>query len=133
VTAGGKNVAPQLIENILKTNPYIANVVVVGDKRKFISALVVPDFDKLEQFAKTENISYADHEELSKNERVIRLIEEEIDKCTQNLASYERIKKIILLARDFHIDKGEMTPSFKVRRNIIEEKYKDQIDLLYQD
>lgn len=133
VTAGGKNVAPQLIENILKTNPYIANVVAVGDKRKFISALVVPDFDKLEQFAQTENISYADHDDLAKHERVIKLIEKEIDKYTENLASYEKIKKIILLARDFHIDKGEMTPSFKVRRNIVEEKYKDQINLLYED
>lgn len=133
VTAGGKNVAPQLIENNVKISPYIANIVAVGDKRRFISALVVPDFDKLEQFAQNENITYSNHEELCKHERIISLIEEEIEKYTQNLASYEKIKKIILLTRDFHIDKGEMTPSYKVRRSIVEERYKDQINLLYQD
>ncbi len=132
VTAGGKNVAPQLIENILKTNPYISGAVVLGDRRKFISALVVPDFEKLEKFAKTSNISYGSHKELVINEKIIRFMEEEIDRYTPNLASYEKIKKIILLDRDFEIEKGEMTPSLKVKRNIIEKMYRDQIDNLYE-
>lgn len=132
VTAGGKNVAPQLIENILKTNPYISGAVVLGDRRKFISALVVPDFEKLEQFAKTSNISYGSHKELVSNEKIIRFMEEEIDRYTPNLASYEKIKKIILLDRDFEIEKGEMTPSLKVKRNIVEKMYRDQIDNLYE-
>lgn len=133
VTAGGKNVAPQLIENILKTNPYISGAVVLGDRRKFISALIVPDFEKLEKFAKTSNISYGSHKELVVNEKIIRFMEEEIDRYTPNLASYEKIKKIILLDRDFEIEKGEMTPSLKVKRNIIEKMYRDQIDNLYEE
>ncbi len=132
VTAGGKNVAPQLIENILKTNPYISGAVVLGDRRKYISALIVPDYEKLEQFARAGNITFKDHKELVSNEKIIRFMQEEIDRYTPNLASYEKIKKIILLDRDFEIEKGEMTPSLKVKRNIIEQMYQDEIDSLYK-
>jgi long-chain acyl-CoA synthetase len=133
VTTGGKNVAPQLIENILKTNPYIAGAIVVGDSRKYISALIVPDYDKLKQFARASNISFKTHKELVKNEKIIRFMQEEIDRYTPNLASYEKIKKILLLDRDFEIEKGEMTPSLKVKRNIIEKMYRHEIDSLYEE
>jgi len=132
VTAGGKNVAPQLIENILKTNPYISGAVVVGDRRKFVSALIVPDFEKLEQFAKVSHIDYENHQDLVGNDKIIRFMQDEIDRYTPNLASYEKIKKIILLDRDFEIEKGEMTPSLKVKRNIIEKMYQDEIEHLYE-
>ena len=133
VTAGGKNVAPQPIENMIKTNPYISNVVVIGDKRKFVSALVVPEFEKLEEYARFNNIPFQSRKDLVNNEEIKRFILAEIDRSTPNLASYEKIKKIALLERKFELAKGEITPTLKVRRKIIEEKYKDIIDSLYQE
>jgi long-chain acyl-CoA synthetase len=133
VTAGGKNVAPQPIENILKTNPYIANAVVVGGNRKFISALVVPNFDKLEAYARAGNIPFANRAELVARDEVRHFLLAEVGRTTPNLAPYERIKRIALLDRDFEIEAGEMTPTLKVRRSIVEQKYKSLIDTLYQD
>lgn len=133
VTAGGKNVAPQPIENILKTNPYISNAVIIGDKRKFISALVVPDFEKLEDYARSNEISYTNLADLLKDERVLNFMEAEVNRSTPSLASYEKVKKIALLDREFELEKGEITPTLKVKRNIIENKYKDMIDSIYKD
>jgi len=133
VTAGGKNVAPQPIENSLKTNPYIENAVVIGDRRRFISALIVPKFDKLEAYAKSNNIAYAGRAQLVQNGQVVDFLKSEIDRATPNLASFERIKKIAVLERDFEIEKGEMTPSLKVKRNVVEKKYKDLLDALYRE
>ncbi len=133
VTAGGKNVAPQPIENLLKGNPYILNVVVVGGSRKFISALVVPNFEKLEAYAKAKGIPFHDRAELCGREEVRDFMLAEVSRSTPDLASYERIKKIALLDRDFEIDAGEMTPTLKVRRSIVEAKFKPVIDLLYKD
>jgi len=133
VTAGGKNVAPQPIENRLKTNPYIDNVMVIGDKRKFMSALIVPNFEKLDEYARFHNITFADQKELVRDERIIRFIEAEVDRATPDLASYEKIKKVALLDRDFEIAKGEITPTLKVKRNFVEKKYKDLIDSLYEE
>jgi long-chain acyl-CoA synthetase len=133
VTAGGKNVAPQPIENILKTNPYIANAVVTGDRRRFISALVVPNFEKLEEYARFCKIPFADRVDLVRSEPVVDFVKSEIDRATPHLAPYERIKKIVLLERDFEIAEGEMTPSLKVRRAIVEAKYKSVLDDLYRE
>ena len=133
VTAGGKNVAPQPIENILKTNPYISSAVVIGDKRKFISALIVPNFEKLEEYANANNISYSDYSDLVKNDMVVNFIESEINRATPGLASYEKVKKVALLDREFEIEKGEITPTLKVKRNIIEQKYRGTIDNIYQE
>jgi long-chain acyl-CoA synthetase len=131
VTAGGKNVAPQPIENVLKTNPYISNAVVIGDRRKFISALLVPEFEKLEEYARSNNIIYESQEELTRKEEILNFMLAEVDRSTPNLASYEKIKKIALLDRDFEIGKGEITPTLKVKRNIVEEKYRNLIDSFY--
>ena len=131
VTAGGKNIAPQLIENLLKINAHISSAVVLGDKRKFISALIVPNFEKLEEYAKFNNIPYENLEDLVKNEKIIKFMEAEVNRATPGLSSYEAVKKIALLDREFEIEKGEITPTMKVKRNIIEEKYKALIDSLY--
>jgi long-chain acyl-CoA synthetase len=133
VTAGGKNIAPQPIENILKTNPYISNAVVIGDRRRFVCALIVPEFDKLEKYATSSGIPFTDRADLVGNSAVANFIRAEIERATPNLASYEKIKRVILLDRDFEIEKGEMTPTLKVKRNIIEQKYKAQIDALYEE
>jgi len=133
VTSGGKNVAPQPIEGILNLNPYISNALVIGDSRKFISALVVPNFEKLEEYAKQNNISFEDHCDLVKKEEIVRFIQEQVDRSAPNLASYEKVKKISLLDKEFEIEKGEITPTLKVKRNIIEEKYKGIIDAMYRE
>jgi long-chain acyl-CoA synthetase len=133
VTAGGKNVAPQPIENLLKANPYILNAVVVGGSRKFISALIVPEFEKLEAYAKANGILVGDRAELCRREEIRDFMLAEVNRSTPDLASYERIKKIALLDRDFELEAGEMTPTLKVRRSFVEAKYKPTIDLLYKD
>lgn len=133
ITSGGKNVAPQQIENLIKRSPYISNVVVTGSTRKFISALIVPDFGKLEEYARLLNITYKNKIELVKNKEIVSFILAEINKCTPNLAPYEKVKKIILLYREFEEDKGELTPTLKVKRKIVEEKYRDLIDSMYED
>jgi long-chain acyl-CoA synthetase len=133
VTSGGKNVAPQPIENILKLSPYIANAVVLGDRKRFVSALIVPEFEKLEAYARTHGIPFQDRDELVGNTRVVDFMRAEVEKATPLLASYERIKKIVLLGRDFDIEKGEITPSLKVRRSIIEGKYQDLIESMYRE
>jgi long-chain acyl-CoA synthetase len=133
VTSGGKNVAPQPIENLLKTNPYISSAVVLGDRQRFVSALIVPNFEKLEAYAKSNSIAFADRRELVANPQVVSFLLAEIDRATSGLAPYEKIKKIAVLERDFEIDKGEMTPSLKVRRRNVEERYKDVIAAMYQE
>jgi long-chain acyl-CoA synthetase len=132
VTAGGKNVAPQPIENLLKANPYIQSAVVVGGGRKFISALIVPDFDKLEVYAKSHGIPFGSRKELVEREEIASFMLAEVNRATPNLASYERIKKVVLLDRDFDAD-SELTPSLKVKRHIVEKVFKPVIDLLYKD
>ena len=133
ITAGGKNVAPQPIENMLKRIPAVANAVVVGGKRKFISAIIVPEKDKLISLAQQNGLIFASYAELLAGSEIKRLLLEAIDKATPDLASYEKIKKIILLDRDFEIDREEMTPTLKVKRNKVEEQYKELIDALYRE
>lgn len=131
VTAGGKNVAPQPIENLLKTSPYISSSVVIGDRRRFVSALIVPNFEKLEEWANQNNLIFASRQEMVKNPEVIKFLQSEVDRLTINLASYEKVKKIAVLDRDFEIGEGEITPTLKVRRSIIERKYQAIIEALY--
>ncbi len=133
VTSGGKNVAPQPIENLLKTNSYISNAVVLGDRKRFISALIVPNFEKLEEYAKFNSITYRERIDLVRDKRIVSFLKSEVDRATPNLASYERVKKISLLDRDFEIERGEMTPTLKVKRNHVEEKYRDLIEAMYRE
>ena len=133
VTSGGKNIAPQPIESLLLASPYIASAVVVGSSRKFISALIVPNFEKLEAWARGRLLAFRDRADLSGLKETAAFLLEEINRVTPGLASYERIKKIAVLDRDFDIDLGEVTPTLKVRRNIVEEKYAGVIAALYED
>ena len=131
VTSGGKNVAPQPIESLIQASPYVASAVVVGNSRKFISALVVPDFDKLEAYARENGLAFRDRAELCRLPKIAAFLLEEVNRMTPGLASYERVKKIAVLDRDFDIGAGEVTPTLKVRRNIVEQKYADIIESLY--
>ncbi len=131
VTAGGKNIPPQYIENLLKQDPLFEEVVVVGDKRKYLSALIVPNFEALKAWANDQKISFSSNEELVQKDEVKSLFEERIETLSENLASYEKIKKFTLLSHPFSEEGGELTPTLKVRRKIIEEKYKKTIDSMY--
>ncbi len=131
VTSGGKNIAPQPIENMLITSRYIEQAVVVGDKRKYCSALIVPNMEILKAYAKDNYIEYETEEELLNNVMIKDLIRKEIDRLSVNLASYETIKEFTLLKEPFSIENGELTPTLKVKRNVIEKRYKDLIDKMY--
>ena len=133
VTAGGKNIAPQPIENLLKTNPFISNAIVIGDRRRFLAALVVPNFEKLESYAKSNGILFQGVSDLAKNPKILAMILAEVERATPSLAPFEKIKKILILDREFEIEKEEITPTLKVKRNIIETKYKNLIDGLYTE
>jgi long-chain acyl-CoA synthetase len=133
VTSGGKNIAPQPIENLLKTSPYIVNAVVIGDRRRFIAALVVPDFEKLQAYAKAQGIAFAAVDELCRDRRIVDFLKAEADRATPLLASYERVKRIVILPRDFDIERGEITPSLKVRRANVTSEYREAIEALYKE
>jgi long-chain acyl-CoA synthetase len=133
VTSGGKNIAPQPIESLIQSSPYIANAVVVGSSRRFVSALIVPNFDKLESHARAKGIPFKDRAELCRRTEMIDFLLDEVNRVTPDLASYERVKKIAVLDRDFEMGLGEVTPTLKVKRNIVEKKYADLIEALYRD
>jgi len=133
VTAGGKKLAPQPIENRLKTNPYIAEILLVGNRRRFPSALVVPNFEKLTVWAASQGILADDKQELVRHSRVIEFIQRQIDEMTTDLAQFEKIKKVALLAREFTLEGGEITPTLKVKRNVIENRFAEVIEQMYRE
>jgi len=133
VTSGGKNIAPQPIENLFQKNPYVSQAVVVGGSRRFIAALIVPDFEKLEAYARKKEIPFQGRRDLVARKEVMDFYMDEVDRMTPHLASYEKVKKIALLDREFDIARGEVTPTLKVRRKIVEEKYKSTIEALYKE
>lgn len=132
VTSGGKNVAPAPIEKKLETSKYIAEVCLVGNHRKFISALIVPSYEIVREWAKSTGPKMDSSENLLRQEEVQILFRKEIDRLQEEFARYEKVKKFILLPKPFSIEKGELTPSLKIKRNVIEKHYKDQIDALYE-
>jgi len=133
VTAGGKNVAPQPIENRLKTSRYVEQAVLVGDGRKFVSLLVVPGFPALEAWAAEQGISVEDRRRLLEDARVQAHMEHEVATHLRDLASFETPKKIVLLADEFTIEDGSLTPTLKVKRRVVEERFAHAIDTLYTD
>jgi long-chain acyl-CoA synthetase len=133
VTSGGKNVTPASIENSIVLSPYIEQVLVIGDKRRFLSALIVPSFNSLTKYAIEQVITHTNIEELIANEKVIQLIKDEIQKRTVDFAPFEQIKKFILLPKEFTIESGDLTPSLKIKRKVVEQKYAGQIEKLYEE
>ena len=133
VTAGGKNIAPQPIENHIKMNKYVSQAVMIGDQRRFPIVLVVPNFEQLEKWAKRKNLLYADEKQLLAQPAVKAKMEKEVLGKLSGLASFETPKHVVLLDRDFSVDTGELTPTLKVRRRVIDKKYKAAIDQLYAE
>jgi len=130
-TAGGKYIAPQPIEGMIKRNKFVANAVLYGDRRKYPIVLVVPNFDNLERWAKERNLSYGSHAELIQLADVQAKVEREVMSMLKELAKFETPKKVLLLENDFTIESGELTPTLKVKRRVVEKRYKDQIDSTY--
>ena len=133
VTAGGKNIAPQPIENTLKTNKYISQAVVIGDKRKFPIVLVVPNWENLEKWARIKNLLWTQRSQLLEMPIVHAKIEKEVYGRLTGLAKFETPKKVGLLEHDFSVERGELTPTLKVKRRVIDKAYRDMIDRLYED
>ncbi|HEY4641379.1 MAG TPA: AMP-binding protein, partial [Thermoanaerobaculia bacterium] len=133
INAYGKNVAPQPLEGLLKSSPYIGTPVIIGDRRKFLTAIIVPNFEKLERDAAGLGIQWQSRQELVANEKVKDLYQAEINRFNQNLDRQEKIRRFTLLANDFTIENDEITPSLKVKRKVIDKKYKDVIDGMYID
>ena len=133
VTAGGKNIAPQPIENAVKTNKYVSQAVMIGDKRKYPVMLVVPNWDNLEKWAKTKNVLWTDRAQLLAMPTVHAKMDKEVRSKFDGLATFETPKKIGLLEHDFSVDSGELTPTLKVKRRVVDRNYKSVIDRLYAD
>jgi long-chain acyl-CoA synthetase len=131
ITAGGKNISPQKIENSLNESRYIEQVCVTGDRRKYLSALVVPEFNELIQWAQERAIVFKDNEELIQDARVLDLYEKEIEEWTSQFARVEKIRRFKLLTDSWSQQTSELTPTLKVKRRIVEEKYKELIDEMY--
>ena len=131
VTAGGKNIAPQPIENRIRQNKYVAQAVVIGDKRKFPVVLVVPNFEQLEKWARYKQITWTDRAQLITLPAVREKMEREVLGPLSDLAHFEVPKKVALLEQDFSVDRGEMTPTLKVKRRVIDTDYRQVIDALY--
>ncbi|MFZ2492808.1 MAG: long-chain fatty acid--CoA ligase [Thermoanaerobaculia bacterium] len=133
VNAYGKNVAPQPLEALLKASPYIGTPVLIGDRRQYLIALIVPNFEKLERDAAALGVSTDDRQKFVNDEQVRSIIQHEIDRINENLPKAEKIRRFALLPRDFAIEEDEITPSLKVKRKNIDRKYKAVIDRLYLD
>lgn len=132
-TSGGKYIAPQPIEQAIKGSRFVNQVVLVGAERKFPAALIVPAWEQLESYCKLKGIEIKDRRELCAHPRIIDLFERQIERLTPNLSRYEKIKKVALLEDEFTIEGGELTPTLKVKRRVIDQKYRDAIEKLYAE
>ncbi len=133
VTSGGKNIAPQRVEKIMLTSRYINQIVVYGDRKKYLTGVVTLDQDEVEQWATKQGLQFKSWGELPGHSRVVELIDNEIQEGNRSLSSFETLKKVLIVPTEFTTKAGELTPSLKIKRNIVTEKFRDQLDALYED
>ena len=131
ISSGGKNIAPQPIENLFLTSKYIEQLMLIGDRRMYLTALIVPDFDALKEHADAARLSYSSPSDLVRLPEIHLLIERDINNIQKDLANYERIRRFTLLDRQFTVEEGELTPTQKVRRSVVERRYSDVIESMY--
>ncbi len=131
-TSGGKYIAPTPIENMFLASKYIDQFVLIGDRRMFLSALIVPDYEALKEFADANRIKYNSIDELVEMKQIYELLDKELDQFQRKLANFERVRKFAILDKPFTIENGELTPSLKVKRKFIEERYKGLIEDMYK-
>jgi len=132
-TSGGKYIAPQHLESLIKASRFVSQVVVVGNARKFAAALIVPNMELLKSYAQLKGIEYRNPADLLTNPKILNLFERQLDKSTPELARYEKIKKVALLEHEMTAESGELTPTLKPRRKVIEAKYAPIIERLYAE
>jgi len=131
ITSGGKNIAPQKIETLMKENPLFAQAVVIGERKNYLTALINLDYDIASQIAKANGIAFGNSRDLAKNAAFLKIIDNYISEINTNLAKYETIKKYKILEKDFTQEGGELTVSLKVKRNVVHAKYSTIIDEMY--
>jgi long-chain acyl-CoA synthetase len=131
VSSGGKNIAPQPIENLFLQSKYIDQFVLIGDRRMFLSALIVPDFDALQEYADRKEIEYSSTKDLTTHSEIYDLMQKDIQLLQKDLANYERVRKFVLLHKPFSIEEGEMTPTLKIKRKVVEERFAHLIEDMY--
>lgn len=132
INSGGKNIAPQLIENILCQSQFVDQCIIIGDNREYNTALILPNFDELKKLAQVLEIKYNNISELVSNDKVIKIIKNDIDRLQKDLSKYERVRKFALLTESFSVDTGELSPKMSVKRHVVERKYSDLIEQLYK-
>jgi long-chain acyl-CoA synthetase len=132
-TSGGKLIAPQPIENQLKGDALVGNAAVVGDKRKFASVIISPNFPVLESWAKEKGIAFESRQQLVAHPEVLALYQQVGDRVNASLASFETLKRIYVVADEWTIDSGEMTPSMKLKRPVVVQRYAEEIERFYQE
>ena len=131
-TSAGKYIAPNPIESMFLASKYIDQFVLIGDRRMFLTALIVPDFEAVKEYADAHKIPYEKVEDLVQDEEIYKMLDKEMDQFQKKLANYERVRKFVLLDRPFSIESGEITPSLKIKRKYVEERYQDLIEQMYQ-
>lgn len=132
VNSGGKNIAPQPIENLLQQSKFVDQIVLIGDKRRFNSALIVPDFDYLEEYAREHHVRFGSKQELIIDEKINEAIREDINNLQKDLAKYEQVRRFKLLSTPFTIEDGDLTPTLKVKRKVVEQRYSELIESMYR-
>ncbi len=131
-TSGGKYVAPQVIENKMKESKYIEQMMVVGDDRKFVSALIVPSFLNLKDWAAQNGIEVEHPHQIVDNSKIKELINSEVEKFNKDFGHWEQVKKFTLLTEEWTVEGGQLTPTMKVKRKVVTERYKDHVEKMYQ-
>ena len=132
-TSNGKYIAPQMIESKLLVDKFVDQIAVIADQRKFVSALIVPDFNLLEEYARDNGVKADSREELCRHPKVMAMMTERVETLQQGLASYERIKRFTLLPNPFSMENGELTNTLKIRRNVLVKNYASEIEEMYQE
>jgi len=132
VNSGGKNIAPLPIENMIQNSPFVDQVVVLGEKRPFLTAVIVPNFDAVRAFARKNQIPFESDKDLLQREEVKKIFDDHLKKISRELASHEKVRRFILSSEPFSIEAGEMTPTLKIKRKIVEEKFKAQLEEIYK-
>ena len=132
-TSNGKYIAPQMIESKLLVDKYIDQIAIIADQRKFVSALIVPEYKLLEEYARSHDIAFNSREDLCNDKRIIRMLTERIETLQQQLAHYEQVKRFTLLPQAFSMARGELTNTLKIKRRVLNENYKEQIDKMYEE
>jgi long-chain acyl-CoA synthetase len=133
ITAGGKNIAPQYIENLLKFSPYINDAVVIGDGRKYLTAMIVIDEENVTKYAQDNKVQFTTFASLTRSEEVLKLIQEEVNQVNSQMARVENIRKFRILDKKLYTEDGEVTPTMKVKRKAINEQYRELIESMYRD